>query len=249
VTAVIGFCVNDSVILATDSQMTDTVTETKECDFKKIARIQFKDGHSALIARAGVISTADLFQEHFEQLAGASEVTDWRTIANVAEAAIKQARQKMMDGFHHRDLKKGEMQAYLAGELCTILLAYVFQRQPYIFVFDSIGANPIKQTHPFVALGSGSLIARSILQGFEFNSLKEYEAVGLAFYTIEMCKRTDLYCSGPVQVARADQRGCWIYGQQFTNEMEEAVRKTYATSRAALAKQISINFNEIPLNL
>jgi len=119
-----------------------------------------------------------------------------------------------------------------------------------MFVMDSVGANPIKQTHPYVALGSGGNIAESILEGFgKLDSLKEYEALGLAFYTIEMCKHTDLYCSGPVQsgCVGGDDYSCKIYDLTVTYRMDQAVRQTYAAVNTALAKQITKNFDGIQL--
>ena len=107
VTAVIGFYGNGSLTIATDSQMTFETAGAKQCDSKKINHVEFADGVNVIVARAGVIETADLFQEIFEEMAAGTRVQDWRFVANTVEEALKETRRRMLDGVNHDALPPG----------------------------------------------------------------------------------------------------------------------------------------------
>lgn len=240
-TAVIGFFGNGSITVATDSQM--TCGGTKQCDSKKIDKIEFQSGQVALVARAGAIETADLFLEIFEEMA-AVNVENWRTIANVAETALKETRKRLLDGYRHEALSAEHCREYLSARYGEFLIAYMFGGQPHMFRADSEGAVAIKVSTRFTAMGSGRNIASLLLEGSHFLHLNQNERAGLAAYVIEMCKRADLYCSGQVQIGDLNNvgKGYKIYEPEEVEKMQAAVVKTHHAVQSRLGKLITANF-------
>jgi 20S proteasome alpha/beta subunit len=240
VTAIIGFVNNQSIILASDSQMSNLQNGTKQCDSKKIAEVNFAGGHSALIARAGSVAGADLFQETFEDMAARTHVTGWRTIADTAEAALKFCRKKVLDGFSHPSLTAEMCLSQLDDYSCSLLIAYFFNDHPFIFSGDSTGAITIKLTHKFAAMGSAASVASFILEGFDLDAFTGEQALALAVYTIEMCKQTDLYCAGRTQVGRLRNTPpfCRIQDPWIIDRMQKAVSETKTHMTKTLGEQI-----------
>jgi len=108
VTAIIGFSVKNSVFVASDSQMSDTGAGTKRRDSKKIAIIKFKNGVGCLIARAGAVSTADLFQDIYSEEAAAIEFSSWRTAAMSPNWRCVRRSKKCSTVSITRNFKKGK---------------------------------------------------------------------------------------------------------------------------------------------
>lgn len=80
------------------------------------------------------------------------------------------------------------------------LLAYYFGGKPYIYVLELLkGGIAELVTDPFVAIGSGQNIASFILEGFKLAEMDINGAIGIAGYAVEMCKRHDQYCGGPLR--------------------------------------------------
>ena len=226
--------------------MTNQMAGTKQCDSRKLLQVRFKNRFSAMVARAGAIEGADIFHEIFETLAATTEVTGWRTIADTAEAALKQARAKILSNFQEPAFTSDQIQEHLASLYHELVLAYFYRGKPYIFKADSTGATTIKVSHPFVALGSGRNVASFILEGFDTLSLDEDESVGLAAYVIEMCKRTDLYCAGPVQIGIMTRtNGAQLFDPSFSRILQEAVEDTHKRAQLNLAKEVKQTFGKL----
>jgi 20S proteasome alpha/beta subunit len=238
VTAVIGFTTKEGIVVATDSQVTRG--NVKRCDSRKLVEVRFKGG-SALVARAGSVEGADIFHEIFDNLAASTEVTSARTMADCAELALKQARAKIIDAANHSGLPDDYGRTHFESLAHSVLLAYVFQGKPYIFQADSIGTNAIKNLHHFVTAGSGQDTAAFILEGMDTNSMSELSGIGLAAYTIEMCKRADLYCAGPTQIGYVDQFRTRILDREEMELTERAVTKTYRNVCDTLANHVAFN--------
>lgn len=247
VTAIIGFASKDNIVLASDSQT--TTAEGAKLSMRKIHRICFGEKTAALVAIAGVVDGAEAFLEAFESGASNAPVDHWRSIANCAEAAMKEARQRINDGFRNSAVTPEQCFEHLENRYCQILLAYYFNKTPHLFVLDSRGAIAIKSTRAFVASGSGSTIAGSILKEFNFQDMDTPEAWAIAVYTIEACKRADLHCSGLCQVGQillADNQ-CSLLTESTVRNMESAAATVHATVQKELSKQITKQFLALPM--
>jgi len=199
-TIAIGFACKNGVLVASDSQMS-LGPKYKQYNEPKISDLKFADGNHAILAISGALDAARYFQEVLEKLAETFMPTTERSIADAGELAIKQTRTKLLDYADHRHVTSDENQEHLAQNDFEVILSYYFgtTANPFIYRIKLSNGLAIRSRHPYEAIGCGSDIAGFILTGADFRDYEKEEAIGLAYYTVEACKKSDQACGGPVQ--------------------------------------------------
>jgi 20S proteasome alpha/beta subunit len=201
VTILIGFTCHDAVVLASDSQASYPPSTTKQPDIKKVVVLKPNSPFSAVIAKAGILDTADYFQEFFELALGNANLADPRGIADCAETAMREVHGRLLRAKREAGFSGPELDQYLADNLCHIIVGYIHRNTPYLYSLSSISPHAHRCYHPFLAIGCAQSVASAVLTGHNLPTLDPIEAVGLAAYTVEMCKTHDSGCCGSTQVA------------------------------------------------
>ena len=245
VTAIIGFACKDAVILASDSQITQ---DNRKMVGKKIFEIRFAGKRRAIVAIAGYLSGASLFIEKFEEMAKDVEIKTERSICDVAELAMKFSKEKILASFREKEISDKERLIKLNNNSCSVILAYVFNKTPYIFTLDTESVWGHKSTTCFEVDGTGGTLAEHTMKGQKLKEMPYESAVGLAVYAVEASKRTDLNCSGDVQAAflKCDESDGGICKTEWISGLASAVSQTHETITNALVHEIQARFKTTP---
>lgn len=229
VTIAIAFTCKDGIVVASDSQMSAAGTKYKQPDEPKVSSLAFAGDHHAILAISGALDGARSFQQVFEEVAFKTEVLNRDSIANAAEVAIKQTRSRMLEYVDHRGVTSDERREHLAQQDFEVLLAYYFDGTPFVYSLKLANGIAIKGRHPYEAIGCGSDIAGVILTGTDFKTYLTEEVIGLAFYTVEACKKFDQACGGKIQhliLGVSGKEAPAPLSERKASLYQQAVRKT-----------------------
>jgi 20S proteasome alpha/beta subunit len=207
VTIAIGLLTKDSIVLATDSQVTYQSTGTKEYDSQKLYRVEFKCGTSVLIAKAGVENGSNLFREIFERIAEETEVTNKRTVVDAAEAALIETRTSILAKYKHEFTSEKDAIEHLLEYNHIILLAYWYDQESFMYLADQTGANPIRQFSNYTAMGVGRDAAAQFLIGAKTKEMCEREGMSLASCAVRLSQNSNLHCEGYLQLGYVKMNG------------------------------------------
>lgn len=250
-TAILGFAANDRIVLASDSQM--TTPDGIKLAMRKIYSVWFRHtGDVVLVAIAGVVDSAEAFIEIFEGMAAEEKGGSPLYIADCAEAAMKKTREGMIAGLRHSAITKKSLDERVGDRFCRIILGYYHNKEPFIRHLDFNGGRAIRTQQAFLALGSGAPMVGAILSGFDLQSLRQREAIGIAVHAIEAAKAADLHCSGSCQVGyipKDRNENAQLIGGQSIAAFEGASGKIQKEMRSQLARKIAAHTKNIPIDL
>lgn len=168
---------------------------------QKIFAVPLSDGSHAIIAKSGIMESADYFQETFENLVAKGPIVSSRSVADMAEEAMKHTHLRYLDGLRKERASLEELDRQIATYNCEILVGYLHNKESYLYSVGLASYNAIRIRAPFYVTGSGANLARAVLSGFNLGSMSEIEGMPVACYAIENAKKFDEYCSGPLQLA------------------------------------------------
>lgn len=173
----------------------------KQWNEPKISSLPFEGGRYAVLAISGSLESARCFQEIAEGLAEQTVIVHPRSVANVCEDALKKTRSKLLKFIDDPQVTAEERQQHLINLNFEGLLAYFEGTPPRAFIYrlDLGSGLAIRSKHTFEAIGCGSDVAGFILTGGDLSTYSKEEAIALAFYVVEACKKFDQACGGPVQ--------------------------------------------------
>jgi len=202
VTIAIGLLCENSIIAASDSQM--TMGGNKDLDAEKITAIKFK-GSSALVAQAGGVAMAARALGFMQDLASGSEISDEWTVANTAQEAIRQLRELMAR--QQNGCTQAELNEYIDDSDLGFgfLVAHYFRDSPFVFSINlrngvaSVAASA--RSKYYAAIGSGSALAMYLLKNYTKPQMPFNLGYGLVSYVVEEVKINDTWCSGSTSVA------------------------------------------------
>ena len=199
-TIMIGFACKDSFIMASDSQMSSE-TSFQRWDEPKIFPVQFKGGESAMIGVAGSMDGANYFREFFERMAAgvAIETVEGRMIADTAEKALKETRRRILDQIDDGVTTSEQKQEHLLGFNFEVMIAYLCGGKYHLFTSELRHCLMLESRRLFETTGSGKEIASFVLTGCELDQCNYSEALGLAVYAVDRCRKFDSFCGGPTQ--------------------------------------------------
>lgn len=249
VTAIIAFSNQSLITVASDSQMSYGSDSFKQSGTKKLFKIQCGD-QWALLANAGSIDVGSLFREAFETKAKALVAEHERSIADAAASVLKEVRDKMLTAYHHESFEPGSGRQYLQHRESKFILAYFFGEKPLIYTLDLEAAIAVRSLHLFETIGSASNVASLILSSVDLSRLPMEQSLGVAVYTIEMCKRHDSFCGGDTQVAWLvpGPRGGLVphfFDSHILETYLRAVRQTEEEMRGTLTERFLKGFMQL----
>lgn len=197
---------NNAIVVASDSQMSDWETGRTDRDENKIVRIDFAHGASALVARSGHADYSSQAVERLMNLAATETLDDYRKPAELADRAVSEIKRNIIRDFQMQDEARLR---YFAEHNFALLVAFYFDRKPYVFVVRSEGAGVTLMRGPqqhvrsrnHVLIGCGEVLANFFLSSQDVAEMQLGEAIATAIYTVEEVKKADPRCAGPTKVA------------------------------------------------
>jgi len=130
VTILIGFTTDRSVILASDSRVSYASSTASQPNVQKVVQILTPDGSKVLLAKAGIVDSTDYFQEVFESRLAGATITSHRSVANIAEEALKETQAKLLAPLREKNAAREAMDQHLRNYDCEMVLGYVPDKTP-----------------------------------------------------------------------------------------------------------------------
>lgn len=151
----------------------------------------------ALIAQSGHADMSARTVEIIERLARDRPLSDYRSVADLAEAAVRELREKVVG---IRPLTAEEVEQYRFH----LMIAHFFEGKPCLFtlVFEH-GVAVWKRDQSLVTMGCGGPLAEFLLKSFDLASMDTPTATAAAVYAIESVKGFDPRCGGRTQTGAA----------------------------------------------
>jgi 20S proteasome alpha/beta subunit len=203
-TIIVGITSKDSIVLASDSR-TSYGTRMRN-DANKIIVLELKNAH-ALVAQSGNVESAGRFLEILTQMASQHDLSDYRTVADMAEASMRKLREIIRT--NHFDCDSETLQRTIANEElnCEFLIGHFWDGKPRLFninIFNGIAS--LKQNR-YWAIGCGADIADYIFSRVPIGESQDTRFItATAIYAVEEVKQIDSACGGLTQVAEIDSR-------------------------------------------
>ena len=226
VTIIVGIVSKDAIILASDSQT--TFGTVAQLDVEKITKLRFSDA-VALVAQSGSAVHSGRAVEILEDLAKDQSLTDYRTVADLAQKAMRSLKDELrfqngdctMDWLHEHMLKN--------GTCCELMLAYFFDGKPYIYTIDLMMGIANRKTSHYAAIGCGSNLGNYLLAEHAKPNMESEFAAVTSIYVVENVKKHDAFCGGPTKIGavrRPPKPNCHSWDVEiFTDEKIDGIAK------------------------
>lgn len=214
----------------------------KQCDEPKVIKIKFEGENYAVMAIAGSLDGARCYQEILESKAATTRVEDARTVVNVSENALKEARKKLLGYLDDPLTTSAERQVHMEGHDFEVILAYYHADIPYIYTLKLYNGIAIKSRHTFEAIGCGSNIAGFILTGGDLKSCDLISAMATTAYVIESCKKFDQACGGEIQhmiLSKAQDYCPYSLSNFLIQTYKDAVNRTDDKMHSLIVKTVT----------
>jgi 20S proteasome alpha/beta subunit len=197
VTIIVGIVCADAIVLASDSQTTSGTA--KRTDTEKITSVNFAN-LEILVAQAGYAPFSGQAVEIFTALAKDKEATDYRTVAETAELAMRKLKDRIR--FQQGDCTMEELREFVwQHELgCELMIACHFEGKPYLFTIDMVVGVANKVNSRYEAIGCGANLGAYLLSELCEADMHFDQAAVLAVYVVEIVKNHDAYCGGQTKL-------------------------------------------------
>ena len=196
-TIIVGIICHEAIVLASDSQTTSGTS--KRTDTEKISPVVFGNLET-LVAQAGYAPFSGQAVEIFTNLAKGKEITDYRQVAETAEQAMRQLKDRIR--FQQGDCTMEELREFVwKHELgCELMIAYHFEEKPYLFTIDMVVGIANKVNARYEAIGCGANLGAYLLSELCEPDMHFDHAAVLAVYVVEIVKNHDAYCGGQTKL-------------------------------------------------
>jgi 20S proteasome alpha/beta subunit len=185
-TILLGLICEGGIVIATDTQGTG---DNFSLPSDKISIVNFK-GDKTLVAKAGNCLLSNRTVEIIQEKADDIELNHPRQLVGLAESAIRQIRDQMID----EDQKK-----WIAENPFELLLAQCGPYEPSLFLATSLGITNKFEKY-YATAGCGAELAECLLNEFILKPKTVAEAVAVAVYIVGKVKRYDPFCGGPTTI-------------------------------------------------
>lgn len=229
VTIIVGLICEDAIVLASDSRTTNTDGTIRD-DAEKLTIITFADGKQALVAQAGNADLSLRAVEILSKTAKNKTLTDYRSVASLAQDAIAELKHELMHQYHGFGFSLEEFAQYLEKYSFELMIAHYHDGDPYIFTLDFGLGSANRARPPFVAIGCSHTLATFLLSWMDVSKMRSGVAFTAAIYTIREVKKIDARCGGPVQVRTIMKHNFSILDAQMTRDALNAIEKQFSES-------------------
>ncbi len=198
-TIIVGLICKDGIVLASDSQT--TTGSSKRCDAKKFALVEF-DNARVLVAQAGNVCTSSRAIEIFQILAKGQKLLDRRTVADIAQKAMRQVKDELR--LQQCDCSMEELRDFIwRNEIgCELMIAHYFKGKPYIYRIDLVIGIANRIRSHSAAIGCGSNLGEYLLSEHSKPEMGSEFGSAVAVYVVETVKKHDAFCGGPTRIGR-----------------------------------------------
>jgi 20S proteasome alpha/beta subunit len=197
VTLIIGLICKDAILLGSDSQT--TCGGTKRTDAEKIFSVTFGKNR-ALVACAGNSGNSARAVEIMRSLGKDQDITDYRLPAEVARTAVMQVKQELRQ--QYCDCTVEALQDFIwKDELQSeLMIAYYFDKKPYIFKIDLAVARSDKEHSWYSASGTGAVLGSYLFcENTTEGMLCDLASIIMNHTVSTVCKH-DAFCSPPTRM-------------------------------------------------
>ena len=211
-TQIVGIVCKDSIIIGSESQY--TIRESgKQWNQPKMEVIEFSDQNQVLVALAGAVQPALRVINLMRESAVLRPMNSEIAVIDVAKDAIKKYRNEVLSFYNQPlDLVASEQDKIFASEdqYFELMIACLFgkppnKKQSYLYKIGLLNGQP-ERVMDCGLMGSGSGLARFMLDQFECNDLIWREALPLVVEALERIKGSDVYCGGLIKIAKLDPK-------------------------------------------
>jgi 20S proteasome alpha/beta subunit len=115
-----------SIILASDSRISDGYHASSNRE-QKIISVMFNGDHCVLLAKAGIKTTADAFEEKFSEIAANTAIKTPRSVADAAEVAMRDVLARLNAGY------TGDIDRRIADYESQFIMGFWHQGKPYFY--------------------------------------------------------------------------------------------------------------------
>jgi 20S proteasome alpha/beta subunit len=195
VTLIVGIICKDGIVMAGDSQTTWGTGKSYSANkMKELESVEKR----VLIAESGAEITSSKAVEYLDLLLRENGVH-----TNVPELAAKAVRQVRTDLRKQQfDCTAEELQNYIYREEldCELMMAHYENGHPKIDTIRLSAGIPKRAKSFFETVGSGSDLANYVLTDLCNPNMETDMASVFAVQAVEIAKRHDPYCGGPVKL-------------------------------------------------
>jgi 20S proteasome alpha/beta subunit len=197
VTIIVGIICDDAIVLASDSQT--TTGTVKRCDTDKIGVVAFANVN-VLVAQSGYETFSGQAVDVLCGLAKDKEITNYRMVAELAEQAMRQLKDKVR--FQQGDCTMEELRDFVwKHELgCELMMAYYYEGRPYIFTIDMIVGVANRVNSFYTAIGCGGSLGSYLLSEYAMSSMLSDYAATISVFVVDKVKNHDAYCGGDTKL-------------------------------------------------
>lgn len=199
VTIIIAIKCKEGIVIACDSRTSDLATGIGRDDAKKLHVVKFNDGNEAILAEAGNATYASLAVEMIMNRAATIGLTDYRTLADCARAAIEEVKRQIREQYI---ATAAELQRHFF-ENCgfELLLAHYFKGVQYVFTVEFSQGCANKQDRKIISTGCGKELADFLILTLGIDGDSIGDSLWNSAFVIEEVKKYDIRCGGPTQAA------------------------------------------------
>lgn len=186
----IGIICSDSIVLATDSQTTDT--STGEFDYvDKISIIDFF-AEQVLVAQGGLWTLTNRIVEIMREKARETKITNARSVTQIVEDSIRAAKFPLDE----------KQQDYVNQCATGLLIAFYVGNKPHIYTIDCYGSgiiNPAEKRYATMGCGSAAL-ANYLLEEYAAPKSTIDFAIAASIFVVKKVIENNALCGGNIIV-------------------------------------------------
>jgi 20S proteasome alpha/beta subunit len=260
-TIALGFACQEGIIVVSDSQMSSG-DKFKRYDEPKVFHIPFRISlvpatpaededeappvlpHGITVAISGSLDGANYFRDILERRIRAAEIKNNSDIASAMEASARETREKIVAVVPPNTASKEERDDQLGALNFSAIVAFFLSNRPFIYTISLWHCLAVKSPRDFETIGCGGDIASFVLTEAHLPRMKFANALALAIFAVEMCKKFDQACGGKVQ-HRAILRETGYYPTSFSEESIEKYSNAANSAHSSMIRSLVEKMNEI----
>ena len=199
VTIVVGLVGANSIVLVSDSRTTKP-DGTIDDEAQKISIINLKDVQ-ALVAQSGNADFSSRAVDILTQKASEKSLDDYRTIADLAQEAVKELKHQIRNQYESFKCSMEEFQKHFSDYDFSLMIAhYDHHRKPRIFTIDFLSGIAVERKKEKVTMGCGANLADFLLSCFEVKTMGLGSCSTSGVYVVEQVKKFDARCGGKTRI-------------------------------------------------